>query len=154
MAIDHPVPIGVFHDIDRRQDRERVVGLAQAFPASSPVLTAERLERQEVPAALVPTAHGRAADLINRDWADADRHRAGQTGVGVDVGERGKRMAPETPHAADAHPGKLADRAGRGVQRGIHTAMQRLHGRVHTVEERFRGRLRGGEQPPNGLPRP
>jgi hypothetical protein len=69
VAVDDPVAVAVLHDLDRRQDREPVLGPAEPLPPGRPVATPERLQGQEIAAPLVTAADGRPRDLLDRDRA-------------------------------------------------------------------------------------
>ena len=94
VPVDDPVAVGVLHDVDRRQVDEPIVGPTEALPARVPVAAAERLERQEVAAALVAAADRRAPDVgdVDGPHPDVDPARAGP--LRVPGRQRGQGWAP------------------------------------------------------------
>ena len=128
VPVDDPVPAVVLHHFDRRQDRQGILGPVQPLPARLPVAPAERLEREEVAAALIAASDGRPGDLIDRDRPQADLDRAGLAHIGIGLVEVGQWVRGATADAADTHTGSLRDRPLDSFHRIADPADERLSG--------------------------
>ncbi len=136
VAVLDPVAVAVLDDVDRRQVDEPLVGTPQPLPAGAPVLATERLERQEVAAALRAATDRRTPDVGDVDGPQADLDGSGAPGVRVELGQRGEWPGTHPAHTPDPSAGQLAERADRGAD-----------GLADALDDRVGGGLGGRPQP-------